>query len=200
MARWKAGRSIVVMGDILAPEPVSAAWYHVVTAGVPCNTVPVSVVVQLLADVPHLIEPIGRMRFAEWGNDDDVDEQISITERESGREDLPVTWVAVDETGAALGAVALGTSDVPGRPELVPCVWGMVVRTDLRRRGIGRLLLQWLEHFAVGRGYAAVWVLTGPSAVAYYERCGWRRMEERADGTLLRKLMPSAPGGVSSRS
>ncbi len=167
------------------------------TLGLPCKTVRVSVLVQLLADVPHLIEPIGRMRFAEWGNDDDVDEHISITRREAGREDLPVTWVAVDETGTALGAVALGTSDVPGRPELVPCVWGMVVRTDLRGRGIGRLLLQRLERFAVGRGYAAVWVLTGPAAVGYYERCGWHRMEERADGTLLRKSMSSALGAVS---
>lgn len=159
-----------------------------------------SVLVQLLADVPDLIEPIGRMRFAEWGNDDDVAEHIAITRREAGREDLPVTWVAVDETGTALGAVGLGTSDVLGRPELVPCVWGMVVRTDLRRRGIGRLLLQRLERFASGRGYAAVWVLTGPNAVEYYARCGWRRVEERADGTLLRKPMPSAPGEVSHTS
>jgi predicted N-acetyltransferase YhbS len=171
-----------------------------VTLGPLCKTVWVGVLVQLLADVPRLIEPIGRMRFAEWGNDDDVDEHISITGREAGREDLPVTWVAVDETGTALGAVGLGTSDVPGRPELVPCVWGMVVRSDLRGRGIGRLLLQRLERFAVGRGYAAVWVLTGPRAVGYYERCGWHRMEERADGTLLRKPMPSAPGGVSATS
>jgi predicted N-acetyltransferase YhbS len=171
-----------------------------VTLGVPCKTVRVSVLVQLLADVPHLIEPIGRMRFAEWGNDDEVDEHISITRREAGREDLPVTWVAVDETGAALGAVALGTSDVPGRPELVPCVWGMVVRIDLRRRGIGRRLLQRLECFDVGRGYASVWVLTGSNAVGYYERCGWHRMEERADGTLLHKPMPPAPGGASPTS
>ena len=151
----------------------------------------------LLADVAHLVEPIGRMRFAEWGNDDSVAEHIAITGREAGREDLPVTWVAVDETGTALGAVALGTSDVPGRPELVPCVWGMVVRTDVRRRGIGRLLLQRLERFAASRGYATVWVLTGPSAVGYYERCGWHRMEERSDGTLLRKeIQPLATSNV----
>jgi predicted N-acetyltransferase YhbS len=145
--------------------------------------------VRLLADVPHLIEPIGRMRFAEWGDDDNVDEWISITRREAGRDALPVTWVAVDESDTALGAVALGPSDVPGRPELMPCVWGMVVRTDLRGRGIGRLLLQQLERFAVQRGYPAAWVLTGPPAVGYYERCGWRRVEELSGGTLLRKRL-----------
>jgi GNAT superfamily N-acetyltransferase len=114
--------------------------------------------VELLADVPHLIEPVGRMRFAEWGHDGDVDEWIDTTRREAGRDELPVTWVAVDETGAALGAVALGTSDVPGRPELTPCVWGMVVRAGLRGRGIGRLLLRRLERFAVDRGHPVVWV------------------------------------------
>ena len=155
---------------------------------------------RLLADVPQLIEPIGRMRFAEWGNDNDVDEHISVTRREAGREFLPVTWVAVDDTGAALGAVALGASDVPGRPELVPCVWGMVVRADVRRRGIGRLLLKRLEHFAVGRGYTAVWVLTGLPAVDYYERCGWQRTEELPEGTLLRKPVPASPGEVSPTS
>jgi predicted N-acetyltransferase YhbS len=147
----------------------------------------VTVLVQLLADVPDLIEPIGRMRFAEWGGDDSVEEWISITRREAGRDDLPVTWVAVGEAGTAAGAVALGPSDVPGRPELMPCVWGMVVRPDLRGRGIGRLLLQRLQGFAAGRGYPAVWVMTGPPAVGYYERCGWQRAEELPDGTLLHK-------------
>lgn len=148
-----------------------------------------AVEVELLADAPHLIEPVGRLRFAEWGHDGDVDEWIATTRREAGRDDLPVTWVAVDETGAALGAVALGPSDVPGRPELMPCVWGMVVRADLRGRGIGRLLLQRLERFAVDRGHPVVWVLTGPPAVGYYERCGWQRAEELAEGTLLRKTI-----------
>jgi len=152
----------------------------------------VAVVVQLLADAPHLVEPVGRMRFAEWAAEgDDVADWISVTRREAGRNDLPVTWVAVDETGTALGAVALGTSDVPGRPELIPCVWGMIVRADVRRRGIGRLLLHRLESFAVSRDHATVWVLTGPPAVEYYERCGWEREEELPEGTLLRKTVRS---------
>lgn len=156
------------------------------------QTVRVTVLVRLLADVPHLCEPVGRMRFAEWADDgDDVADWISVTRREAGRDEPPVTWVAIDDTGTALGAVALGTSDVPGRPELIPCVWGMVVRADVRRRGIGRLLLQRLESFAAGRGYATLWVLTGPPAVEYYESCGWQRAEELPDGTLLRKPVPS---------
>jgi len=160
----------------------------------------VTVVVQLLADVPDLIEPVGRMRCAEWGSEGDLDEWILTTRREAGRDDLPVTWVAADDTGVALGAVALGSSDVPGRPELTPCIWGMVVRADLRGRGVGRLLLQRLERFAVDRAYPAVWVATGPPAVGYYEHCGWRRAEKLPSGTLLCKRIRPLPGGVSRMS
>jgi GNAT superfamily N-acetyltransferase len=157
----------------------------------------VTVLVRLLADLPHLIEPIGRMRFAEWGRDDNVDDWVATTRREAGRDELPVTWVAVDDTGTALGAVALGPSDVPGRPELMPCVWGMVVRRDVRGLGIGRLLLHRLERSAWDRRYTAVWVFTGPPAVGYYERCGWQRAEELPEGTLLRKRIPTSLGEVT---
>jgi predicted N-acetyltransferase YhbS len=160
----------------------------------------VKVLVRLLADVPHLIEPIGRLRCAEWGSADRVDEWISTTRREAGRNDLPVTWVATDDTGTALGAVALGPSDVPSRPELMPCVWGMVVRADLRGRGVGRLLLQRLERFAVGRGYREVWVATGPPAVGYYKRCGWEPTEELPGGILLCKRLPPSIGEASPTS
>jgi predicted N-acetyltransferase YhbS len=111
----------------------------------------------------------------------------NVTRREAGRESLPVTWVAVGEAGTALGAVALGSSDVPERPDLVPCIWGMVVRSDVRGRGIGRLLLQRLERHARDSGHTAVWVVTGPSAVGYYERCGWQRVADIRAGILLRK-------------
>ena len=151
------------------------------------QTVPLDPTVKLLADVPHLVEAIGRMRCAEFGSPDTADEWIATTRREAGRDDLPVTWVAIDEAGTALGAVGLGTSDVPDRPELVPCVWGMVVRPDVRKAGVGRMLLRRLEEFAADKGYERIWVLTGPPAVEYYERCGWRRVEERPGETLLCK-------------
>lgn len=156
-----------------------------------CQTVPVTVLVHLLADVPHLIEPVGRMRCAEWGDADKVADWVAGTRREAGRNDLPVTWVAVDSAGEVLGAVALGPSDVSGRPDLMPCVWGMVVRADARGRGVGRLLLQRLQDFAVKCGYPAVWVATGPPAVEFYERCGWQRAEDLHGTTLLCKRMPA---------
>jgi GNAT superfamily N-acetyltransferase len=139
----------------------------------------VTITVRLLADLPELVGTVGELRFREWPADGDRDHWVAVTAREAGREELPVTWVAVDASGAAVGAVALGSSDV----DPCPSVWGMVVREDMRHRGVGRLLLSRLERFAVGRGYTEIWVSTGGPAVAFYERCGWRG----TDGHLMRK-------------
>ena len=56
----------------------------------------------------------------------------------------------------------------------------MIVRADRRCEGIGQALLAHLESWAVMCGIARVWVATETEgrAVAFYERCGYRRVEE----------------------
>jgi hypothetical protein len=51
----------------------------------------------LLADHPDLIPAVGRFRWQEWGRDPEpaeLDWWVDVTARESGRDDLPVTFVA----------------------------------------------------------------------------------------------------------
>jgi hypothetical protein len=48
-------------------------------------------------------------------------------------------------------------------------------------------LLSRLERFTVGRGYSEIWAATGPPAVAFYERCGWRTVEQIGSSTVMRK-------------
>ena len=122
-------------------------------------------VVLLLADVPHLVDAVGDMRWREWGDEagrEDLSFWVRVTRQEAGREELPVTFIAVDPEGNALGAVGLGEYDIP----------------EQRGRGVGRHLLEALEAFADGRGYRTIWVATGPRAVGFYERCGWRSTEQ----------------------
>lgn len=133
--------------------------------------------IRLLADEPGLIPDIGHMRWAEWGHwpeSADLTEWVDITRQESGQRDLPVTFVATDESGAATGAVALGEFEAPERMDRSPWIMGMIVRPDLRGQGIGRKLLRHLMTWAAAQhGYQQFWVATGDEAVDFYQACGW---------------------------
>lgn len=93
--------------------------------------------IALLADRPELVEQAGVLRWTEWGYDDTSPEGwIAITAREAGREDLPVTLVAVDEGGSTVGVVGLDVADEAltdgERAGRAPWLVGMVVRRDCR--------------------------------------------------------------------
>jgi GNAT superfamily N-acetyltransferase len=140
-----------------------------------------AVSVLLLADRPDLMDPVADMRWREWSGHPGRQERswwVDITRQESGRDALPVTFVAVDALGEAVGAVGLGEFDLEERRDRSPWVLGMIVRADQRGTGVGRALLARLDSFAAGRGDERVWVATGDQAVAFYRRCGWR-FEER---------------------
>jgi GNAT superfamily N-acetyltransferase len=136
-----------------------------------------SVKIELLADVPDLIPAVGHMRWIEWGHwpeSSDLGEWVDITARESGRRDLPVTFVAIDSSGQAAGAVALGEFEPDEIRDRSPWIMGMIVRPELRGRGIGRLVLQTLMAWAAAEhGYQQFWVATGDEAVDFYQSCGW---------------------------
>lgn len=156
-------------------------------------TAPGTVTVQLLADNQPLMATIGEMRWREWGHAPEPEGSewwVDVTAREAGRERLPVTWVALDEHGMALGAVGLGEFDIDERRDCPPWVMGMIVRPDRRGLGIGRLLLAHLEAWAGNHGYRRVWVANEGPAVDFYRRCGWTLHEtvERASGVSVSVL------------
>jgi GNAT superfamily N-acetyltransferase len=96
--------------------------------------------------------------------------------------ELPVSWIAV-HSGEVVGAVGLGRYDIAERQDRSPWVLGLIVRSDRRRRGIGRRLLAAMLDGARGRGCDRVWVATGDDARAFYLSCGWTLVERvvRAD-------------------
>ncbi len=130
----------------------------------------------LLADHRDLIPAVGRIRWQEWGQDPERAELswwVDVTARESGSDDLPVTFVAIDADGDAVGAVGLGQFDPAERLDRSPWVLGMIVRADLRGRGVGRLLLEVLGRWAAGHGHQRMWVATGDPETGFYQACGW---------------------------
>nr|MBA3873739.1 hypothetical protein [Anaerolineae bacterium] len=82
-----------------------------------------NVSIKLLADYPHLFSAVGELRWQEWGRPPEperLDWWVNITAYEAGRDHLPVTWVAIDEHGQAVGAVGLGEFDIEERRDRTP--------------------------------------------------------------------------------
>lgn len=141
----------------------------------------------LLADHPELIPAVGEMRWREWGHPpepESLEWWVDVTAREAGRDLLPVTWVAIDESGVAVGAVGMGEFDIEERRDRSPWVLGMIVDPGQRNRGTGGRLMRALEDWAARQGYSRLWVATGGRAVDFYRKCGWEPVEsfERTSG------------------
>jgi GNAT superfamily N-acetyltransferase len=162
--------------------------------------------VDLLADRMDLIEAVTDLRWLEWGcapEPTDRDWWRAATVREVGRSQLPVTWVASDDSGA-LGAVGLGQFDIEERRDRSPWVLGMIVRRDCRGTGLGRLLLRHLERRACDQAHKQLWVATGGPAVNFYQRCGWQSQEivhrDFEPATVLNKRLATTSADVQPAS
>jgi GNAT superfamily N-acetyltransferase len=129
--------------------------------------------VDLLADRLDLIEAVTDLRWLGCGHPPeptDRDWWRAARIREADRRQLPVTWVASDDSGA-LGAVGLGQFDLEERRDRSPWVLGMIIRRDRRGTGLGRLLLENIERWAGDQAHQQLWVATGRPAVNFYQRC-----------------------------
>ncbi|WP_220448082.1 GNAT family N-acetyltransferase [Nonomuraea diastatica] len=119
--------------------------------------------VHLLAKRPDLIHPLAEIRWREWGGEPGLvhlSDWVRCAEQEAGHHELPVTFVAVDEAGDVLGGVGLAPYDLEECRDRSPWIIGMIVRADLRGRGVGQALVDHLERWAVGRGVERMWVAT----------------------------------------
>jgi GNAT superfamily N-acetyltransferase len=138
-----------------------------------------AVTVTLLADSLASAPAVAEMRWREWGHPPESEDPLwwfDTTVAEAGSDELPVTFVAHDATGAVLGAVGLDDYDLDERRDTSPWVTGMIVRADLRGQGVGRRLMEHLERWAAGRGIARAWVGTDLAA-GFYRSCGWTWLE-----------------------
>jgi len=140
---------------------------------------PCGIRVESLADHSELFEQVGLLRWKEWAyGAPDAAPFIEVTAREAGRGgQLPMTLVAIDVAGGAVGAVGLDRVDdelsVAERAGRAPWIVGMVVAAESRKLGTGRQLLENLQDLAASLGHARTWVATGDEAVGFYQRCGW---------------------------
>jgi GNAT superfamily N-acetyltransferase len=138
----------------------------------------------LLADQPELIAEVGVLRWRASGKGGTAGPWIESTARDAGRDGLPLTLVAMDLDGQAIGAVTIGEADedVSGCASRAPWLVRMVVRPDERRCGVGRLMVAAAEDLARERGHDRLWVAPRDEDLEFYRACGWSESAEQDDG------------------
>jgi GNAT superfamily N-acetyltransferase len=133
-----------------------------------------TVTVARLADREDLLVPLARLRWSEWGGHpgrEDVAWWIDTT-----RAELPVTFAAV-LGGDVVGGVGLVPREHAELADRGPWVVGMIVRADLRGRGVGAALMARLAEWAAEAGIGRLWVVAEGRAVDFYRRCGFTVVE-----------------------
>lgn len=132
---------------------------------------PCDIRVESLADHPGLLEQVGLLRWKEWAyGSQDAAPFIEVTARQAGRTgQLPMTLVAIDVAGGAVGAVGLGPVDdevsVAERSGGRLGSWAWLWPRKSRKLGVGRQLLRNLQELAASFGHSRTWVATGHEAV-----------------------------------
>jgi ribosomal protein S18 acetylase RimI-like enzyme len=94
-------------------------------------------------------------------------------------DDAPATLHvgARDDAGRLVGVASVYEEAPP--EEAAPFTWrvrGVAVTTEWRRTGVGRSLMQACEAHAARRGGALVWCNARVTAIAFYERLGYRSL------------------------
>jgi hypothetical protein len=148
------------------------------------ETQPGDIRVESLGDRAELVEKTGLLRWREWGYaDPDPTSWIEVTAKEAGPADhLPMTLVAIDAAGDAVGVVGIGPID------------GDVSEAE---RG-GRARGSWAWSFALTAGsWGSVVDCRGPAG---RRRVSWpssdlggNRPKSRGLLSALRLVCPRAP-------
>ena len=134
-----------------------------------------------LAEHPDSIALVAAWGFGEWGH---LNPGETLAEREAWmrRETLnsdraPLTFVALDDGGRAIGTAALLFDDLEGDPRN-PWLASVYVPSERRGQGIASALVRTVEDAARRFGYRQLYLFTS-TAPRLYAGLGWRRLETR---------------------
>jgi GNAT superfamily N-acetyltransferase len=142
-----------------------------------------------LRDCPDAVSALARAFEAEWpdwygpGGPGDAAADLAAYANSEGA--LPVGVVALDSGGAPIGTAALKAVFTPELAHLTPWASAGWVRPDLRRRGLGAVLLGALEDEGRRLGFTHLYCATA-TAVTLLEREGWTQQAQTVhDGGLI---------------
>lgn len=101
---------------------------------------------------------------------------------------IPITLVALDDDEAVVGVVNLVDNDDEARTHLAPWLAGLVVRQDMRGRGIGSALVRALLDHA--RRLEIETLYFGTDGPGFYERLGATLHEQVRDDFVIMRIHP----------
>jgi GNAT superfamily N-acetyltransferase len=130
--------------------------------------------IELLADHPQHVETLARWHCEEDGRVGDgewLEFWRDHLRRESGRDRIPVAFVALDG-GLPVGHVSLVEHNMSSHPELSPWLAGTLVHPSRRGAGVGAALVERAVGRAAELGIPRLYLYT-ERARALYERLGW---------------------------
>jgi len=132
-----------------------------------------------LAERPALTEIVAAWGFGEWGHlspGDTLAEREAWVRRETLNTDrAPLTFVALDDQGRAIGTAALLFDDLEGDPRN-PWLASVYVPPERRGQGIASALVRTVEDAARRFGYHQLYLFTS-TAPRLYAGLGWRALE-----------------------
>ena len=153
--------------------------------------------IDYLKNNPVFEARLAELSCAEWQHlYGDWNREAALREFESQRADgsLPLTLVATEQD-ELLGAVSLIFDDLPGYEHLNPWLASLLVMPGCRRKGTGSRLVLEAEKLLASNGVETAYLFT-ESARAFFEKLGWRVMEETSCNEIpvvvLRKCLLSA--------
>jgi GNAT superfamily N-acetyltransferase len=108
--------------------------------------------------------------------------------------DLPVSQLASGDVFVLeLNGYMAGFAALESRPDGNTELDGLFVEPDIRRRGVGRSLVEHCARIALAKGARALFVIGNPHAEEFYISCGFDaigRSETRfGPGLVMRKIL-----------
>jgi len=144
-----------------------------------------------LTDHPRHLDAAARMVHEEFWADRPGHSPERMAARMREADDaagIPMTLVAVTDDDTVAGVINLVDNDDDDRAHLRPWLAGLVVREDLRGRGIGSALVRGLLAEARRLGVATVYF--GTDGPGFYERLGATVHEQVRSDFCIMQIHP----------
>ncbi|RMF09823.1 MAG: N-acetyltransferase [Candidatus Neomarinimicrobiota bacterium] len=144
--------------------------------GTPADGTSFSVV--SLAEVPDIIPTLAEWLYHQWGHlqpDDSVSRRVQALQERLDVGRIPFTLAAV-RGHTPLGCASVVEHDIPGRPDLSPCVASVFVHPSYRKQGVGSALMERVTTQAFRLGYERLYLFTWDQE-RLYRSLGWETME-----------------------